>query len=582
MIPENINESHILSAITELKNNGAAKNRASKKFSIEYEKDLYPPKLVISIANRYANGVELDPSSFSGGRESNEFLKSRGYKIVTRTGAVPAKTKGVSKHARKSENEKQHNERCPSCKDNILALLKELYSDAFRNYDFGWSNRPELLANSTYYNIILSIFEDLKSYRGYSDFIRSDKLSPCDYFIPTPGFILEFDESQHFTMPRKLVLERYPDAMDLGFNKKKWELLCKEINSKDNDPPFRDEQRAWFDTVRDFMPRVRGLKPTVRLYSKDYSWCSLNPKDLSGLARFKNFLVDVEPVKAVVARNDPNPIFARIILAQNWGGKPEQSRRALELMLDAWPEGKATKFIVTCGGFAQFTWPKELTSNTVGDNLFPNPSAMENLAGLAQATAKQVLDGGLLGRLGKVADYMTLGIDSHKEKISTVKNKIPELHVEMVILVDLKSGQMQWTGKSYPTSGQQEGLIRVADPKRHFFEIPGYGKIMILGCHDLSIFNPRSINAKGWRREVNDEFKRLASEEKPRVVLHHPHTADSDRTWLMAWNTLRKMLPSVVCYAGAGKYFETQGARSRLEEVLDKTRLGETIDFILL
>ena len=42
---------------------------------------MYPPKLVISIANRYANGSELDSTKFSGGKESNEFLKARGFEI---------------------------------------------------------------------------------------------------------------------------------------------------------------------------------------------------------------------------------------------------------------------------------------------------------------------------------------------------------------------------------------------------------------------------------------------------------------------------------------------------------------------
>jgi len=47
---------------------------------------------------------------------------------------------------------------------------------------------------------------------------------------------------------------------------------------------------------------------------------------------------------------------------------------------------------------------------------------------------------------------------------------------------------------------------------------------MVLGCHDLAIFNPRSKNAKGWRKRINEEFKELARREKPIYVLHHPHT----------------------------------------------------------
>ena len=39
----------------------------------------------------------------------------------------------------------------------------------------------------------------------------------------------------------------------------------------------RDEQRAWYDTLRDLVPSIMGLQPTVRLYASDQVWCSLDP-----------------------------------------------------------------------------------------------------------------------------------------------------------------------------------------------------------------------------------------------------------------------------------------------------------------
>ncbi|MFQ6052226.1 MAG: hypothetical protein ACE5K4_11115 [Candidatus Hydrothermarchaeota archaeon] len=109
-----------------------------------------------------------------------------------------------------------------------------------------------------------------------------------------------------------------------------------------------------------------------------------------------------------------------------------------------------------------------------------------------------------------------MGIDSFKEKISTTQNYISQLHIEFVFLIDLRSKKFYWTGKSYPTTNQQNGLVRIADLKTHFFDLD-IGKVMILGCHDLSIFSPRSKNAKGWRRKVNDDFKGLAKREEPSV-----------------------------------------------------------------
>lgn len=107
---------------------------------------------------------------------------------------------------------------------------------------------------------------------------------------------------------------------------------------------------------------------------------------------------------------------------------------------------------------------------------------------------------------------------------------------------------------------------------------------MILGCHDLSIFNPRSKNAKGWRREVNDDFKKLAKKEEPICVLQHPHTTVKRRTWLNAWDCLRKTLPSVKQYAGSGRYYESDRERSdwdTLDEVLKDTKNTTTIDFVI-
>jgi len=68
MIPNNIARDHILKAIQESDRNGIPKGRNSKKFKLVFEEKAYPPKYVISLANKYANGVELEPSDFGGGR----------------------------------------------------------------------------------------------------------------------------------------------------------------------------------------------------------------------------------------------------------------------------------------------------------------------------------------------------------------------------------------------------------------------------------------------------------------------------------------------------------------------------------
>lgn len=82
MIPRNIKEQHIIKAIQQVERAGIPKGRSSKKFLLEYNGKYYPPKYIISLANKYANGKELDSSEFSGGKETNDFLRTFGFNIV--------------------------------------------------------------------------------------------------------------------------------------------------------------------------------------------------------------------------------------------------------------------------------------------------------------------------------------------------------------------------------------------------------------------------------------------------------------------------------------------------------------------
>jgi len=72
MIPSNIARDHILKAIREIDGQGAPRGRSSRKFLLVFKGKEYPPKYVISLANKYANGEMLDSGEFSGGNESNE------------------------------------------------------------------------------------------------------------------------------------------------------------------------------------------------------------------------------------------------------------------------------------------------------------------------------------------------------------------------------------------------------------------------------------------------------------------------------------------------------------------------------
>ncbi len=80
---------------------------------------------------------------------------------------------------------------------------------------------------------------------------------------------------------------------------------------------------------------------------------------------------------------------------------------------------------------------------------------------------------------------------------------------------------------------------------------------------------------------IRKEFDTIAQQRKPRIVLHHPHTTDSDRIWVAAINDLMSRVPSVGQFISAGRYFNDEGERADLDDVLHATRKGDTLDFIV-
>jgi hypothetical protein len=83
MIPDNITKEHLEKAIEEIDRDGVRKGRHSSTYDLLHNGKSYPPKLVISIANKYANGSELNPNDFGGGKDTKAFelLQKEGFSI---------------------------------------------------------------------------------------------------------------------------------------------------------------------------------------------------------------------------------------------------------------------------------------------------------------------------------------------------------------------------------------------------------------------------------------------------------------------------------------------------------------------
>jgi hypothetical protein len=170
---------------------------------------------------------------------------------------------------------------CMNCKKIFLKCLLDLDPDTEEQYKNPLPKGLDTL--SPYLIKIHDILMNLskKDNRGPKGNVLSKAFKPYDYFLPKYNCFVEFDEQQHFTLPRLISLGLYPNDIHLGFDKAKWETLCKDLEKTDRDPPHRDEQRAWLDTIRDlahvyhskYYNGLLEIRPTIRFYERELAFC---------------------------------------------------------------------------------------------------------------------------------------------------------------------------------------------------------------------------------------------------------------------------------------------------------------------
>ena len=235
----------------------------------------------------------------------------------------------------------------------------------------------------------------------------------------------------------------------------------------------------------------------------------------------------------------------------------------------------------TCGAFLRFGWPAELPAQ---GNLTPKSDDLIALTRAAEKTLRKLLTEDVVSALKAHCDYVTIGVDTQKDKVSTTYNVISQPHAELVSLVDLHADTVHWTGKFYPTPQQERSIVRFPDLESHFVRLNGEA-VMILGCHDLSAYSPRGqARATGWRQDVSQEFRRIAVQHRPTVILQHPHTTVKCRTWKQQWQRLEEEMRFVEQYLGTGAYsYRDDGwdGRDDLERVLDSTQRGEIVSLVV-
>jgi len=93
MIPRNITREHLLQAIEQIDREGVPARKKSHYYDVIHNGNRYPPKYVISLANVFANGEQLDHNSFEGGLNTTAFklLEREGFTIVEKMGQSKSK-----------------------------------------------------------------------------------------------------------------------------------------------------------------------------------------------------------------------------------------------------------------------------------------------------------------------------------------------------------------------------------------------------------------------------------------------------------------------------------------------------------
>jgi len=82
-IPQNITRKDLLKAIDRIDKESIPANAHSSTYDLVHEGKSYPPKLVVSWANKFTNGEALDRGSFAGGKDTDCFklLEREGFQI---------------------------------------------------------------------------------------------------------------------------------------------------------------------------------------------------------------------------------------------------------------------------------------------------------------------------------------------------------------------------------------------------------------------------------------------------------------------------------------------------------------------
>ena len=296
-----VEEAHVKDACSRYDSGDRQPKVAAKNTFLLLGSKRYPAKFIRGLAYEIATGHKLGSGDYSGGAETVRFFTALGFSVeYNREVRVEINPKVGRKLEVIITDTATKGKKSSSRTKKSIFLQKRLeqrFGCVMTEAKFDWLVVPDYISMD---DVFKKIYDNLKAMRNYSGFSNPGYKLACDFFIPSENLIIEYDENQHFTEQRAESLAHYPSNQNLSFNKDKWREACANIKATDNDPLYRDEQRAFYDSVRDILAARNGI-PLIRIKHGDYDWKSASGTDvIDGLIKHLNLDTDASNLETAI------------------------------------------------------------------------------------------------------------------------------------------------------------------------------------------------------------------------------------------------------------------------------------------
>lgn len=236
---------------------GNFKHSPARSAFLMFNGQKLPAKFILRLAFLEATGEMVSSESFTGGKASVRVLKNLGFDAIYEKPQGNCGKRNPIKNARREAFKK---------------VIARHWGNVETEKKFSTISVPDFNILQTTDTTLWRILEEIQSCRGICVKGQINRKLAFDFYVPKVDLVIEFDERQHFTPPRAASLLAYPDDVELGFDRQRWISLSEQIKAGDNSPIYRDEQRAFYDSIRDITAPKFGLRPVIRIFEEDVIW----------------------------------------------------------------------------------------------------------------------------------------------------------------------------------------------------------------------------------------------------------------------------------------------------------------------